>query len=275
MSEKMAQEPFSGEPPAGSVMRYLVVCMGVAALLATVFTAWRPAGLAPGELAGQLLAVLEGRQATATPGAAVAAVATPSALRIGIVVGHAGPNRETGLEDPGAVCPDGLTELDVNRSIARLVARGLEAADFKVDLLDEWDPRLAGYRAVALVSIHADTCFPVSEDAAGYTGYKVAAALETSVPDRAQRLVTCLADRYAQATGLHFQPGSITKDMTGYHTFYEIHHQTPAAIIETGFLYLDRAFLTEQPERAARGIVEGLLCYVNNEPATLPGQGSP
>ena len=122
-----------------------------------------------------------------------------------------------------------------------------------------------------LVSIHADSCTPINEFA---TGYKVTSALDTVVPDRAQRLVDCLVDRYARATGLSYHPGSITRDMTEYHTFREVHSQTPAAIIETGFLYLDRDFLLANPEKAARGIAEGVLCYVNNEPASLPGASS-
>jgi N-acetylmuramoyl-L-alanine amidase len=57
--------------------------------------------------------------------------------------------------------------------------------------------------------------------------------------------------------------------MTEYHTFREIHPQTPAVIIETGFMYLDREFLTNHPEKVAGGISDGILCYVNNEPADL------
>jgi hypothetical protein len=54
--------------------------------------------------------------------------------------------------------------------------------------------------------------------------------------------------------------------MTEYHTFYEIHSQTPAVIVEVGFMYLDRDFLIKSPNMAARGMVDALLCYVNNEP---------
>jgi N-acetylmuramoyl-L-alanine amidase len=63
--------------------------------------------------------------------------------------------------------------------------------------------------------------------------------------------------------------------MTEYHTFYEIHNQTPAAIIETGFLYLDRDFLTQHADQAAQGIVDGVLCYVRNEPANMPAGATP
>jgi N-acetylmuramoyl-L-alanine amidase len=99
--------------------------------------------------------------------------------------------------------------------------------------------------------------------------------VDTAVPDRSQRLVACVADRYGRATGLRFHPNSVTLDMTEYHSFYEIHSQTPAAIIEVGFLFLDQGFLVEEPDKAARGIVDGLLCFVNNEPATLPLESLP
>jgi N-acetylmuramoyl-L-alanine amidase len=54
--------------------------------------------------------------------------------------------------------------------------------------------------------------------------------------------------------------------MTQYHTFYEIAPTTPGAIIEIGFLNLDRALLTEEPERVATGVATGILCYLRDEP---------
>lgn len=164
------------------------------------------------------------------------------------------------------MCDDGLTELQVNQKIAELVVRGLEATEIEVDLLEEFDARLTEYRADALVSIHADACYYINDEA---TGYKVSKSAVSDVPESAQRLVDCIVDRYARATQMQFHPGSITIDMTDYHSFYEIHADTPAAIIETGFLYLDRDFLTEHPEEVARGLVDGILCYLNNEPVNL------
>ena len=257
-------------PQTPQVIRHLGTTVAAAAVLATLLTAWSPAEFQ----AGVVGAFSFGADGEATSGPTAVPENTPDqqGLRIGIVAGHLGTHPESGFTDPGAVCPDGLTELDVNQSIAELVVRGLEAAGFQVDLLQEWDGRLSGYRAVALVSIHADACVWINDQA---TGYKVAAALDSAVPDRSQRLVACLVDRYERATGLPFHAGSITLDMTEYHSFREIDRQTPAAIIETGFLYLDRDFLTQRPESAARGIVEGVLCYVNNEPASLDGGGQP
>lgn len=258
----------TSSPLVRQVARHVGVTAGMAALLATVFTAWTPASLNPGELAALLLAGSGGGSE------ALPAIVPESSegLRIGIVAGHSGAYPSTGLPDPGSTCPDGLTELQVNQAIADLVAGGLEGAGFRVDRMTEWDERLTGYRAVALISIHADSCEWINDQA---SGFKVAASVDSSIPDRAQRLVTCLVDRYGRDTGMTFHQGSITRDMTEYHSFNEIHSQTPAAIIETGFLNLDRRFLTEEPEVAARGIVEGVLCFVNNEPASLPGQSEP
>lgn len=256
-------------PASRQVMRNLAAALTVSAVLATLFTAWTPASLNPGELAGQLAAAVDS-EAEPTQAPAGGEIAQGRGLRVGLVAGHSGVDEDTGAVDPGAVCPDGLTELEINEAIAERAVRGLEAAGFQPDLLQEFDDRLVGYRALALVSIHADSCTPINDQA---TGYKVAAAVDTAVPDRAQRLVACLADRYGEATGLRYHPDSITRDMTEYHTFYEVHSQTPAVIIEVGFMHLDRDYLTENPGEAARGIVEGILCYVHNQPIDPAGGG--
>lgn len=261
----------SPESQSTPVTRHLAVTLGVAALVATVLTAWTPASLDPGEIVGDLMAALAGAP-TAVPSEQGGADEPAGPYPVGIVAGHSGIHPDSGLPDPGATCTDGLTEASVNASIAELAVQGLQAAGVDTVLLEEWDSRLEGFRGAALISIHTDSCAPINNLA---TGYKVAAAVETTVPDRSQRLVACIADRYGRMTGLRFHPNSVTLDMTEYHTFYEIHSQTPAAIIEVGFLFLDRDFLTQQPDQAARGIVEGLLCFVNNEPASLPAGSTP
>ena len=89
--------------------------------------------------------------------------------------------------------------------------------------------------------------------------------MDTRDFNRATRLTTCLVDRYMAATGLKFHANSITTDMTEYHSFSEIDPNTIAAIIETGFLNLDRTYLTTHTDQVADGIVQGILCFVNNE----------
>jgi N-acetylmuramoyl-L-alanine amidase len=242
-------------------LRHIGITAVVAAVAATVFTAWRPASLEPGEIVQQLISLVQAQE----EGSESPALAEPADinLQIGVVAGHSGYVPDSGLTDPGATCPDGLTEAEINQSIADLAVQGLNAAGQDAVLLEEFDERLVGFRGIALVSIHADSCSPINEEA---TGFKVAAAVDTAVPDKSQRLVLCLVDRYGQATGLRFHSGSVTRDMTEYHTFYEIHSQTPAVIVEVGFMYLDRDFLIKSANLAARGMVDALLCYVNNEP---------
>ena len=53
--------------------------------------------------------------------------------------------------------------------------------------------------------------------------------------------------------------------MTSYHAFDEIHHDTPAVIIEVGFLNLDRQVLTNHADVVAQGITDGILCYIGNQ----------
>jgi N-acetylmuramoyl-L-alanine amidase len=64
---------------------------------------------------------------------------------------------------------------------------------------------------------------------------------------------------------MEFHSGSVTGDMTNYHAFNEINSDTPAAIIETGFMNLDREILTQHPDVIANGIASGILCFIRNE----------
>ena len=172
--------------------------------------------------------------------------------RIGIISGHRG-------YDSGAVCDDGLTEAEVNFRHATRVADLLRAHGYLVDVLDEYDVRLTGYRARAVVSIHADSCDRINALA---TGFKVA---HPATSEASKQLAACLKSHYAQRTGLGFHARSITRDMTNYHAFARVAPQTPIAIIETGFLFLDRPLLVRHPEIVAQGIAEGVLCFLRDE----------
>jgi N-acetylmuramoyl-L-alanine amidase len=249
----------SGERVSGSspsqrgTFYFLQVIITVAFVLATLFTAWTPASLLPGSLTdilSQALAPL-----VETPQSDFPTPTPRPNPRVGIVAGHWG-------NDPGAVCADGLTEVEVNLSVATKVKENLAALNYEVDVLKEFDPKLSSYRAQALVSIHADSCEYINDQA---TGFKVAAALANPHPEKASRLIACLRDRYERATGLRFHASSVTPDMTSYHAFEEIHPETAAAIIEIGFLNLDRQILTMSQDLVAEGIAEGILCFLNNE----------
>ncbi|MGC9348184.1 MAG: N-acetylmuramoyl-L-alanine amidase [Anaerolineae bacterium] len=178
---------------------------------------------------------------------------TPHVPRVGIIAGHAG-------SDAGAICEDGLQEVDVNTEIAKRVVALLSSYGWQVELLEEFDARLQGYQADALLSIHADSC-----NVPGRSGFKMARAESSYIPTDEDRLVDCVSNEYQQATGLAFDPYTITYDMTRYHAYYEIDPSTPAAIIEAGFMLEDRELLTERPEVVARGIADGLICFVEGE----------
>ncbi len=230
--------------------RALSTTLLIAILLATLFTTITPAGMFTGGFSDQLAVLL-----TAQPdNAGVPGAVNGPAIRIGIVSGHWG-------NDSGAVCPNGTTEADVNLKIATLVQQKLTALGFETDLLEEFDKRLTGYHAAALISIHNDSCDYINDQA---TGFKVAAAMSTRDLNLANRLAACLRDRYQRTTSMPLH-NSVTNDMTLYHAFDEISPSTTAAIIETGFLNLDYKILTEQPDLVATGIVNGILCYINNE----------
>ena len=182
-------------------------------------------------------------------------------FRVGLVVGHWG-------HDTGAICAESLggdREVDINYTIADLTRQYLQTEGVDVDLLKEFDDYLDGYQSNALISIHADTCEYIPELG---TGFKIAEAADNKRPEQAARLMACLQNRYAAATGLRYDH-RITPDMTSYHAFGEIDPNTPAVIIETGFMNQDRELLTKNPSLVARGIAAGIMCHLNREEITL------
>lgn len=185
-------------------------------------------------------------------------VETPSViLHVGLVVGHWG-------HDIGAICSDslgGFREVDINYTIADLTRQYLQSEGIVVDLLKEFDEHLKGYQSNALISIHADTCEYIPELG---TGFKIAEASENKRPEQAARLMACLMNRYGTETGLRYDH-RITPDMTSYHAFGEVDPNTPAVIIETGYMNQDRELLTKNPALVARGITAGIMCYLNRE----------
>jgi N-acetylmuramoyl-L-alanine amidase len=234
-----------------SSVTILQTVFSVAFLLATLFTGFS-AKMFSGNFGAFIVGIL-------TPQSEAGGIVPTSQkpVRIGIVSGHWGNG-----SDPGAVCQDGTNEHDVNLTIASLVRQKLEARGYNVDLLQEFDPRLEGYQAALLLSIHNDTCEIIDDQA---TGFKVAASNYSHDKNLTDRLSACLYDRYQSVTGLPFRSGNITINMTDYHAFRVIDPLTPAAIIETGFLYLDRTLLVDHPDLVADGLVAGVLCFVRSE----------
>jgi len=253
----------------------LVICVAaVGSLWRGVFGEGQVVGIAPlatpsPQFPGSIAAALEEPDGSmppdsvtvseGNPDAAVPAVTpTPSVPRIGIVAGHWG-------SDTGAVCPDGLKEIDINYDVALRVVAALGSQGYHIDLLQERDPVLSGYQAAVIVSIHADSCENFAGADPPASGYKVARVVGSAVPEAEDRLVQCLSESYGARTGLYFHENSITPDMTQYHAFFEIDGQTPGAIIETGFMFEDRDLLTRRADLVAQGIVDGILCFLESE----------
>lgn len=234
--------------------------VSTAIIVATLFTLWSPNNVFSGQMFDNMMRALQSKPETTLPQPTSAAA---KEFRIGLVAGHNG-------YDPGAVCGDGLTEASVNMKIATLTRQYLLKAlpEYEINLLQEFDPLLNNYQAIALISIHNDTCEYVGNDG---TGFKVAAASGIPYQEKANRLQACLIDRYRNRTGLTFRATQITADMRDYHAFNEIDSNTPAIIIETGFLNMDRELLVNNTELVAQGVAEGILCYVLNEPIPLDG----
>lgn len=241
----------------GGFVRSFIIVFAAAGLMATIFTWWTPNQFIASQVRNELSIAQATSQATPEP----TGMPTPNWFRrVGIVSGHRGPEG-----DPGAVCPDGLTEAEINFEVAQKVVRNLRGMGYSVELLEEFDTRLDNYHAAALVSIHANTCqqWPGGEVVSGYL--IASAAARVSVTQDDALLVDCVARYYQQATGLQRREG-VTVDMTDYHTFREIHPLTPAAIIELGFMLADRALLTQEHELLAKGITDGIVCFLNPAP---------
>jgi N-acetylmuramoyl-L-alanine amidase len=260
-----ASAVYKGSGGAGpNVLRAIVIITCVAAVAAVVQGFGQPASTAKSAPESvtpsiQPTAVVnsDGLPTAEPPDSSGSSEAAPlpAVPRIGVVAGHWG-------FDQGASCPDGLDEVDVNLDVAQRVVQSLRALGYQVDLLEEYDSRLPGYLADALVSIHADSCERFPDATPPPTGFKVASVVDSVVPEEEQRLVACLREKYGVRTGLVTHDNSITGHMTRYHTFYEIDGRTPGAIIETGFLWLDRDLLTQRPDLVAQGIVDGIVCFI-------------
>ncbi|MBA3869218.1 MAG: N-acetylmuramoyl-L-alanine amidase, partial [Anaerolineae bacterium] len=114
----------------GGIFRSVLVIVIAAALMATIFTWSTPAQFINDSVKSKLSIAQATGQATVVP----TVIPTPNWLRkIGIVSGHRGPQVPP---DPGAVCPDGLTEASITFAVSQKVVRNLRDRGYSVDLLD-------------------------------------------------------------------------------------------------------------------------------------------
>ena len=176
---------------------------------------------------------------------------SPGPLRIGIVVGHRG-------SDSGAVCDDGLQEVQINEAVAIQVVQTLEAEGLPVSLFSEFDQRINGFSSDLLISLHADSCTPLDPS---FTGFKTTVNQSPQSP----LLQSCIEQNYARQTGLAIHPTTITDDMTFYHAFNNVSAESPAILLEMGFMFNDRELLTNGSAAAAAGISNGILCFLQSQ----------
>jgi hypothetical protein len=189
--------------------------------------------------------------------------------RVGLQAGHwlteQVPAELRGLQH-GAT-GGGKMEWEVNLDIARRTQALLEAQGVIVDILPTTVP--VRYRAHLFVSIHADG------DATGRgTGFKIARPAFSSLPTVDDRLVESLYAAYGTATGLRRDDEHITSRMRYYYAFnsrrfcHAVAPGVPQAIVETGFLTsaADRRLLLGTPDIVARGIADGILRFLRENP---------
>ncbi len=257
---------------AGGFLGTLFVVIVSTALVATVLMFFvNPEFLNPAVVQGLQLdrdAIMAGFAAERpTP------VRTPQWLRrIGIISGHRGLS-ENSRRDPGAICVDEyrrvyLEEESINFAVSTRVVANLEARNFNVDLLDEFDPRLIDYRADALVSIHANSCLDYGEVVSGFIVSKSDARPEDGVD---AFLRECIALNYGAHIPLR-RSYNETDDMLNNHAWRKIHPLTPGVILEMGFMLADQEILTTQHDLLAHAITMGILCHLEN--AGAPASGS-
>ncbi len=198
----------------------------------------------------------------------------PPPPEIAILSGHwSGDNPPPDVvPDTGAICDNGVREVDINKGVADKLVALLRGDGYRVDLLQEFDARLKrdnpDYAPQVFLAIHSDSCvhgpdYPLA------TGYKIAHADPSDNPEQDDRLVACLKRDYAaqvRAYNLVDNENSITLDMTEYHAFHQIVRTTPAAIIELGFLYNDQPILLNHQDKLALGLANGLRAFLKNDP---------
>jgi len=191
-------------------------------------------------------------------------------VRIALQAGHwrasEAPQELSGIRDNGTAW-GGKAEWEVNLEIARFAGALLEGLGYEVDILPAVVP--PSYRAHLFISIHADG----SNDSSA-SGFRVASPRRDAT-GRASDFVELLQRSYGAATGIPRLP-TVTHRMQNYYAFnfrrYEhaLHPMTIGVIIETGFLTSprDRNVIVDDPERAARGIVQAVKAYPETPPPT-------
>lgn len=186
------------------------------------------------------------------------------ALQIGHLEAGEAPEELQGLRQNTGAQVGAVTEVGITSEIAELIKADLESHGIDVTILPTTIP--PNFYADVFLSLHADG----STDTTA-SGYKIASS-RRDYTGKAQDLVSALETSYGNATGLNKDP-NITRNMLGYYGFnwrrydHSVHPMAVAAIVETGFVTNtgDRTFLTQNSAVAAKGIVDGVMTFLEIE----------
>lgn len=189
-------------------------------------------------------------------------------VRIALQAGHwranEAPRELSGLKGNGTSFR-GTAEWETNLDIATRAAKMLRDLGYEVDVLPAVVP--PGYRAHLFLAIHAD-----GSNNPDASGYRVAAPRRDPT-GRAGEFVRLLERSYGEESGLKHLP-TVTRRMQNYYAFnyrrykHSLDPRTISAILETGFLTSgrDRRVIMNDPDRAARGIVQAVSAFSETPP---------
>jgi N-acetylmuramoyl-L-alanine amidase len=233
-----------------TVLSGVQTVVSIALVMATLLTLWNPRKVFNTPSLASLV------EAEATKAALESEKKAAGSNAIGILAGHWEDN------NPGVVCADGLVEADINHDIATRVTEKLEKLGYSVDQFPEYDLKLLNFEGAAFVAIYSGSC---ADTPIPPSGFKIGGSFSAQNPDQIDQLATCLAQEYQAATNLPFTYEVISAENTSYHIFRDVSGTTPAVRLELGSLKTDRRVLVDQAEKAADGIVAGILCFLKSE----------
>lgn len=193
-----------------------------------------------------------------------------ASARVGLQAGHwqaaSLPAELQRLRTSTGAFAAGYDEAQVNLDVAQRAGDYLRQAGVLVDILPATVP--VQYQADAFVAIHAD-----GNGSSRLSGYKIATFWREW--EGSTTLAQALRPAFGRASGLRWDGAHISSGMRGYYAFssgrfdHAIAATTPGVILEMGYLTnpSDRALMTRNADRLARGIADGVLDFLRSRPA--------
>ena len=232
-----------------SFFRALITILFTALLTATLLVFFSPGA----EYIDQIVPAAENRSANNGSDLQIG----PKKI-IGIIPGHYGFN--TGYQCGADF--NFVKENDVTLRLAIMVRDYLENRGYTVDFLHEFDPALSDYTGLALVSIHTSRCDTTEKN---LSGFYITTGGENTYPSESKRLNDCLTYHYSQNSGLDYLGENYTPGEEMLYSFDTVNDYTTISIVHAGFLGNDYRAISERTENLAKGIADGIICYVEND----------